>query len=106
MLRRIRDALDHGGRPKPLSVGLTAKEFREMAYKELLELTHSEDEPKWADYMIGSLSDEALGMIANAEPLPESRAAKTCRVLGIGLWDLVKMPIAFLVGWYLKKYFP
>jgi hypothetical protein len=91
VLSQIQAAIGREQPPTPPSVGLTEKEFQEMENEGLFEVRYSISEPEWDDYTIESLSDAAKGLIANAEPLPESRAVKIFRVLGIGLWDLVKI---------------
>lgn len=105
VIHQIQAAIGRGERPKPPAVGLTGREFEEMADEELFELRYSVAEPKWSDYTIEGLTEKALGLIENFGPLPESRAAKRVRVLGIGLWDLVKIPISLLIGYYFGRYF-
>jgi hypothetical protein len=105
VLRQLQSAIGRGERPKPRAVGLTEKEFEEMADEDLFELRYSVAEPQWFDYTIEALHEKALGMIASSEPLPASRASKICRALGIGLWDLVKIPVSLLIGYYFGKYF-
>ena len=39
----------------------------------------------------------------SVEPPPRSAWSRILRVLGIGLWDLVKMPVAWLVGYLMGK---
>ena len=107
VLRHIQDAIGRGERPKPPAVGLSEKEFEELALADLLLYSYSkaESELEWTDYTIEGISDAAKGLIVNFGPLPESRAAKRVRVLGIGLWDLVKIPISLLIGYYFGRYF-
>jgi hypothetical protein len=105
VLRQIQAAIGRGERPKPRAVGLTEKEFEEMADEDLFELGYGVAEPKWFDYAIDGLHESALGLLSSSEPLPASRAAKICRALGIGLWDLVKIPISLYIGYLFGKYF-
>ena len=105
VLRRIQDDIDRGEPPKPTAVGLTETEFQKMAAEKLFELRYSTADPKWRDYIINGLSDSAQGLLANAEPLPQSRTAKIGRAVAKGLWDLLKIALGGVVGWYLKKYY-
>ena len=108
ILRHIQDAIGREERPRPPAVGLSEKEFEELADADLLQLSYSkpESELTWVDYTIDGISDEAKGLIANSVSLPKSRASKIARVLAIGLWDLAKIAVGVLIGWYLKKYHP
>jgi hypothetical protein len=107
VLVQVQAAIGRGEQPKPPAVGLTEREFEEMADEELFELRYSVSipEPTWSDYSIVDLTDKARGLIASFGPLPESRAAKRVRVLGIGLWDLVKIPISLYIGYLFGKHF-
>lgn len=77
-----------------------------MAGEQLFELMHSSDEPQWSDFWVEQLTDKALGLISNAEPLTESRAVKISRVAANALWDCLKIALGVVLGWWLKKYFP
>jgi hypothetical protein len=105
VLRQIQAAHDLGQRPKPRAVGLNEKEFQEMADEELFELAYSVAEPQWFDYTIEKLSENALGLLSNAEPLPELRTARIVRVVGKRLWELLLVALGVVLGWYLKKHY-
>src|ERR1035437_4212352 len=108
LLRRIQDAIGRGERATPISIGMTEKELQDMDDEGSFDLYRSSDDVSdLSIYSFGGISDEAKAMLSEAsEVRPASRASKICRALGIGLWDLAKIALGGVIGWYLKKNFP
>jgi hypothetical protein len=116
LLRRVQSECSPERPATPLALGFSEIEFREMVKEQLLIWFFSEDSEEniLTTRTIEGLPDKAKGILAEVGPMaanvivhnpPETRAAKTFRVLGIGLWDLVKIPIAWLIGYFMGNHF-
>jgi len=114
VVRQIRDAHDRGEQPTPRAVGWAKEEFQELANEPLVRwYSAGETGDILSDLRCDVILDAGLGLLSRADARllhdielrvrPESRGAKLRRVLGIGLWDLVKMPVAWLVGYLMGK---
>jgi hypothetical protein len=119
LLRQIQFALDQVGKPTGRACGLTEAEFRALGNERLVEAFDCNDGDTILDthriYRIlpAGMSILSQAYVAESPPLQVSvvpphksiwrRAFEGTRS---GLWDLIKLAIGAVIGWYLKKHFP
>ena len=117
-LRRIQLATDHKERPLARACGLTEEMFQKLADEQLIEVTHFQDEGDCLDiHHIERILPKGHAILVSApiepskvilEPMKRSLWLRMFRVLGTGLWDLIKLAIAaglgVLGGWFLAKH--
>jgi hypothetical protein len=122
VLRQIQNKLDHSEQPTPRDVGLTEKEFQEMAAEKQFRLEKlEEDGPILENYVICELLAPALILLAKTPsptspiervqttPPPQSLAAGIAQgaqkgflgVARIVLNSLVSGIVGYLIGKYL-----
>ena len=105
--------------PTIRDAGLTEKEAKMLAEGQLVEFSVVADDGDSLDrHRIDKLTAKAFGILSRAghasAPLlrtsaqspPGSVRSNVFRMMGTGLWDLIKLALGIVIGWYLKKYFP
>jgi len=117
-LRQIQFVLDRGGHPTARACGLTEPELEALANGGCIEVFFSRDDgPDLDRYHIAKLLPEGWSILSQAyaadDPVriavvPQNKSVLRRIYEGTrsGLWDLIKVAVGALLGWYLKKYFP
>jgi hypothetical protein len=117
-LRQIQSALGRSKHPTLRACGLTEAVAASVANERLIELWIIADEGSDLDrFAVREIAAPGLGILAQGDvadlpPLKvsvlkhqESAWINTLRVLGKGLWELVKIGVGVALGWYLAKRF-
>ena len=120
-LRQIQFALGQSAHVTPRACGLTEAEFPVLANEGLLKLTFFLDPGEAPDldrFHIEAISPKGMGILARAyvsEPDPlkvsvvpphKSLWRRAFEGTRSGLWDLIKLAVGAVIGWFLKKHFP
>jgi len=117
-LRLIESALRREEHPKLRACGLTEGIAQAVANEGLVEFWLTDEGSYLDQYRVDSLTPKGLGILALAdvaepsplrvrvEPRHESIWSKIFRSTRSGLWDLVKIGVGAVIGWFLKKHFP
>ena len=119
ILFQLRDLLEHTHLASLREAGLTEKEVEELSAEKLVEFSIVADEGDDLDrYRIAQLTRKAFGILSRAgpdaaplmrtvaQPILSSKWSKLRRGIGKGLWDLVKIGLGGVIGWYLTKHLP
>jgi hypothetical protein len=118
LLCQLRDLLELARMPTVRDAGLSEEEARELANDGLIELVILADDGLFVEsHGVERLTAKAFGILSRAgKSGPIVRAAvererkgickRISRTFGLGIWDLVKVFLGGVVGWYLKKHFP
>ena len=118
-LRQIQFALDQEAHPTGRACGLTAEEFATLANGRLIEAHDCQGGDTILDtHRIYKILPEGFAMLSQAhvaEPVPlqvtvvpayKSIWRRVFERTRSGLWDVIKVAVGAVIGWYLKKYFP
>jgi hypothetical protein len=120
-LRQIQSALGRSKHPTLRGCGLTEEIALALATEDPLEqvvnLYIVADDGSVLDRCrVNTISEAGLGILAMGDvaelpplkisvvPHPVSFWSKILRATGSGLWDLIKMPISAIVGYYVGKH--
>jgi hypothetical protein len=118
-LRKVQFMFTLTTRPLARACGLTQEELATLANGGLIEVTSSSDEgPDLDRYHVERILPEGFSILAHehvAKPNPlevvlvpshKSIYKRVFEATRSGTWDLIKVALGAVLGWYLKKYLP
>lgn len=118
-LRQIQSAVTREEHPTLRACGISENTAIALLNEELITAWKVRESGNVLDDLrIESLTDTALGLLSTAsvqepaplkvtiEPKHESVWNRIFKKTRSGAWDLVKIALGAVLGWWLKKYFP
>jgi hypothetical protein len=119
LLQKLQILLGQTERLLVRDAGLTQKEFEVLADEQLIEVSFFRDDgPDLDRYHIEKILPKGLAILADdalADPDPllvtvvpqhKSIYRRIYEGTRSGLWDLIKIAIGAVIGWFLKRHFP
>jgi len=120
VLSLIREMHDQGVHPTLSDAGLTVEEAQELASESLVSIGDKTVGEPLERYVVFELSPKAIAFLTTkkahrrqhivshtpARSLSEKIGSATAKKLWDLSWDAGKVASGFLLGWWLKRYFP
>ena len=118
-LRQIQFVLGQSEQPIARACGVREEVFAVLANERLIEVFRIADEGETLDmWLVSKILPEGFALLSQAfvadpsplqisvVPHPKSVLRKIYEGTRNGLWDLIKVAIGAVLGWWLKKHFP